>query len=94
MVYSYFRKLEKVRVKRWMIIGQMMVKNLDGSLRMNKYWFTGTETKLIDTESKLVNWGRVDYLLSSMIKSTTIVMVTIACCWGIYWILAQTFGSL
>jgi len=53
-----------------------------------------TETKLIDTASKLVNWDRVDYLLSRMIKSTTIVMVTIACCWGVWWCLANTFGGI
>lgn len=53
-----------------------------------------TEIRLIDTASKLINWDRADYLLSRMIKSTTIVMVTIACCWGVYWLLAQTFGGV
>ena len=53
-----------------------------------------TETKIIDTASKLVNWDRVESLLPLMIKVTTIVMVTIACWWGVYWELAKTFGGV
>jgi len=49
---------------------------------------------LADTESKIINWDRLEMLCSRFIKSTTIMMVTIACCWGVYWLMAQTFGGI
>jgi len=49
---------------------------------------------LADNESKVINWDRLEILCAKLIKSSTIIMVTIACCWGIYWLLAQTFGGV
>lgn len=49
---------------------------------------------LADAESKIINWDRLEMLCSRFIKSTTIMMVTIACCWGVYWLMAQTFGGI
>jgi hypothetical protein len=73
----------------------MIVKNLDLSLKeIYRSLKMDSRHILANTESKVINWDRLEALCAGFIKSTTIVMVTIVCCWGVYWLLAQTFGVL
>lgn len=49
---------------------------------------------LEDTESSVINWDRLDVVCARIVKSASIVMVTIACWYGVYWLLAKTFWGV
>ena len=52
------------------------------------------EHRIIDNESKVINWARVDTLCNTAIKCGIKVIIVIALWWGVYTVLANTFGGI
>lgn len=48
----------------------------------------------LQAKDEHVNWDRVDYLCSRIVRSALIVSLTIASCWGVFQILSHTFGGV
>ena len=73
----------------------MIAKNLGLSLS-SIYRSLRMDNKHIleDTESSVINWDRLDVVCARIVKSASIVMVTIACWYGVYWLLAKTFWGV
>lgn len=50
--------------------------------------------RIVDTESKVVNWKRVDFLCKKIIAHGMIVTTVIAVSWTVYKVLSWAFGGI